>query len=265
VNVEEYISSGILESYIMDELSAAERAEVEKAMSQHQEVRAELDRIEQTMESLAFATAVNPNASLKAKILEEIEFKEETPVVSIDSRREGSSFLKFAAAASVIIALGSAVMAFNYWNKWKNAEDRLSSLIAQNQQFAENYNTVNQKLDNLQESVTVMNSADYERIIMNGTDNAPQSLATVYWNESSREVFLSIQNLKELSEDQQYQLWAIIDGKPVDAGVFDLSKDSFLVQMKEIGSGAAAFAVTIEPKGGSENPTLETMQVLGNV
>ena len=35
--------------------------------------------------------------------------------------------------------------------------------------------------------------------------------------------------------------------------------------MKNITSGAAAFAVTIEPRGGSENPSLETMQVVGNV
>ena len=100
---------------------------------------------------------------------------------------------------------------------------------------------------------------------MNGTDNSPDSKATVYWNKSTEDVYLSIKNLKELSKDQQYQLWAIIDGKPVDAGVFDPTNSSMLVQMKNINPNAAAFAVTIEPKGGSENPTLETMQVIGNV
>jgi hypothetical protein len=35
--------------------------------------------------------------------------------------------------------------------------------------------------------------------------------------------------------------------------------------MKKIVSGAATFAVTIEPRGGKASPSLETMQVVGNV
>ena len=35
--------------------------------------------------------------------------------------------------------------------------------------------------------------------------------------------------------------------------------------MKDIGQEVAAFAVTIEQRGGSTSPTLDTMQVAGNV
>ena len=38
-----------------------------------------------------------------------------------------------------------------------------------------------------------------------------------------------------------------------------------LLKMKEIPSGAQTFAVTIETRGGKASPTLETMQVVGNV
>ena len=64
-------------------------------------------------------------------------------------------------------------------------------------------------------------------------------------------------------QGMQYQLWAIVDGKPVDAGVFDVAT-SGLLKMKTL-DGAVAFAVTIEPRGGRPSPTLETMQVIGNV
>jgi anti-sigma-K factor RskA len=89
-------------------------------------------------------------------------------------------------------------------------------------------------------------------------------MAYVYWNESTEEVYLSIQNMRTLAQENQYQLWAIIDGKPVDAGVFDTNLAG-LLKMKAIGNGAAAFAVTVEPRGGKASPTLETMQVVGNV
>lgn len=39
------------------------------------------------------------------------------------------------------------------------------------------------------------------------------------------------------------------DGKPVDAGVFDMNTTTGLLRMKEM-KGATAFAVTIEPRGG---------------
>jgi len=268
VNVEEYISSGILESYVMDELSSAERAEVERMAADHLEIRTELEKIELSIEALAFATSIKPAPGIKEKLMSGISqqsaTKKETPVIEMQPERS-LGMLRFAAAASVIVALGAAIVAFNYWNKWQSAEDRLATLIAQNEQFAENYNQVNQQLDNIQNAVAIMNDASYKRIVMNGTDNAPKAQATVYWNETTADVYLSIQSLKELSQDQQYQLWAIIDGKPVDAGVFDPASLNFLVQMKNVESNPAAFAVTIEPRGGSESPSLETMQVLGNV
>lgn len=264
MNVEEYISSGILESYVMDQLSDQARMKVEKAIEESSEIREEVARIEHSFEALAFATAVEPKASLKSSILDQLTEKKEAPVVKMQQKAE-SPFLKYAVAASIIVALSAAVIAFNYWNKWQDAENKLATIIAQNQDFAANYNSVNQQLDDLKESVAIMNSSQYKRVIMYGTDNAPNALATIYWNESAQKVFLSIQNLMELSQDQQYQLWAIIDGNPVDAGIFDPSIESNLMKMKNIGSGAAAFAITIEPRGGSENPSLETMQVVGNV
>jgi len=46
-------------------------------------------------------------------------------------------------------------------------------------------------------------------------------------------------------------------------GVFDFDVEG-LIKMKNI-QNAAMFAVTIEPKGGSVNPTLDLMQVAGEV
>lgn len=70
--------------------------------------------------------------------------------------------------------------------------------------------------------------------------------------------------MKALAHENQYQPCAIIDGKPVDAGVFD-GNIAGLLKMKNVGKGASTFAVTVEPRGGKSSPSLETMQVLGNV
>jgi anti-sigma-K factor RskA len=61
----------------------------------------------------------------------------------------------------------------------------------------------------------------------------------------------------------QYQLWALVGGKPVDLGVFDV--DTTSKEMKEMKSTALAdaFAVTLEPRGGSTSPTMSEMMVVG--
>jgi anti-sigma-K factor RskA len=98
---------------------------------------------------------------------------------------------------------------------------------------------------------------------MGSTENNEGYESAVYWDSESSEVILATNNLPTLSENEQYQLWAIVDGKPVDAGVFDAT--DALATMKGISGEAVAFAVTIEPKGGSINPTMEKMVMIGNV
>jgi anti-sigma-K factor RskA len=264
VNIKEYISSGILEAYVLGELSDRERAEVERNLSLYPELRQELELIEEAQESLLMKTAVTPRAAVKEKLFASLDKTEpETKVVPLDGDKR-LGFWKFAAAASVSIALITSYLAYNYYGKWVNSSTQLSELIAQNQRIAQDYNQVNQRLDSLRRDVDVLTNPQFQRIIMKGTPNAPEALASVYWNESTREVYLRIENMKELTHDKQYQLWALIDGKPVDAGVFD-GNVAGLVKMKPIGNGAATFAVTVEPRGGKESPSLETMQVAGHV
>lgn len=260
MNIEDYISSGVLESYVLGELSESEMQEVDQMASKHPEIKAEIDLIELSFEKLAFRTAVKPKAAVKEKLMAALE-EEETPVIQMKSDT-GSGWMRYAASVSVLVALSASILAYTYYNNWKNAEAELTSLIAQNQQIASDYNVVNQRLDKIEQDFNIVNSSAFSKVTMKGTDNAPDALADIYWNASTQEVYLSIQNLRELSQEQQFQLWAIIDGQPVDAGTFDLTDG--LLKMKNI-AGAAAFAVTIEPKGGSSNPSLETMQVEGNV
>lgn len=264
MNVEEYISSGILESYVLGELSEKERLDVEQNLKRYPELRKELALIEETQEKLLMKAAIAPRPSVKESLFAKIDSGRTTSKVVQMQRDPAANFWKFAAAASIAIALMASYLAYDYRDKWKKTESNLAELTAQNQQIANDYNTVNQRLDAIENDLRVTNNPDFNRILMRGTANAPGALASVFWNEKTKEVYLSIQDLKQLSQENQYQLWAIIDGKPVDAGVFD-SNFTGLLKMKEIGSGAATFAVTIEPRGGKATPTLETMQVAGNV
>lgn len=265
MNVEQYISSGILEAYLLGELSEQECAAVERNLAQYPQLREELKHAEALQEKFLMQTAMAPPASVKTLLFEKIDQqKQNAKIISKSSQTRSISVWKYAVAASVTIALISSYLAFDYHNKWKHSENSLTEIIAQNQRVAKDYNTVNQRLDKIENDLRVIDNPAFTRVIMNGTDNAPSAIAYVYWNEKNKEVYLSVQRMNELSTENQYQLWAIIDGKPVDAGVFD-SGVAGLLKMKDITKGAATFTVTIEPRGGKTSPSLETMQVVGNV
>jgi anti-sigma-K factor RskA len=262
VNIEEYISSGILEAYALGELSASERKEVETNLQQYPALRDELSLIEQSVENLLRQTALKPRAVVKTKLFEKINEKPEAKVVSMVSHPLNG--WRYATAASVAIALLSSYLAHSYWGKWRNSEFNLTELVAQNQRIAQDYNNVNLRLDQIETDLKVTSNPNFTRVVMKGTPNAPESIAAVYWNAQTKEVYLSIQNMKALSKENQYQLWAIIDGKPVDCGVFD-STIAGLLKMKGTFASPTTFAVTVEPRGGKSSPSLETMQVAGNL
>ncbi len=262
MNIEEYISSGILETYALGELPAKEREEVENNLQQHPALRIELEKIEMSMEAFLMKAALKPQGEVKQNLFKKINKKPEGKIVPMV--QESFSRWRYATAASVAIALLSSYLAYNYWDKWKNSESNLTDLIAQNQRIAQDYNNVNLRLDRIEADLKVTSNPDFTRVVMKGTPNATESLASVYWNAQTKEVYLSIQNMKELSKENQYQLWAIIDGKPVDCGVFDFDVAN-LLKMKAIFASPTTFAVTIEPRGGKLSPSLETMQVAGNL
>jgi len=83
---------------------------------------------------------------------------------------------------------------------------------------------------------------------------------------AAHRVYLDVQQLPSLPAGKQYQLWALDKGKPVDAGVLaaNTAAGDSIQQMKNIAS-AQAFAMTVEPTGGSAGPTLATMTVIGNM
>ncbi|MGI4751125.1 MAG: anti-sigma factor domain-containing protein [Janthinobacterium lividum] len=92
------------------------------------------------------------------------------------------------------------------------------------------------------------------------SDKAGSALL-IAWNPEKHKLYINKKGsgLAVNDKDHQYQLWAIRKLKPISLGVFDISeKDSIIQSMMSIDK-AAAFAVTLEPRGGSEKPTLTQM------
>ncbi|MDF2455356.1 MAG: hypothetical protein K0R51_1349 [Cytophagaceae bacterium] len=261
MNVKEYISSGILETYLLGGLSTAEAGEVEAYVQQYPEIRAELDKLEGDLEKIALSYAKAPSASVKSKIASQLDFAEEKEVKVIPI----PSFYRQAIAASVALAIISTASAGYFWNKWQHAEGRVIALESEKGVLADNINLTKQELEKTTHYLSLIQDTSSVLVTLKGSPLSPKAAAKVLWNKSSQQVYLGgLASLPTPAADQQYQLWAIVDGQPVDAGVFDLENPQVLQQLKTIGK-AQAFAVTLEKKGGSPTPTLAALYLIGNV
>jgi hypothetical protein len=103
----------------------------------------------------------------------------------------------------------------------------------------------------------VLESDDVQMMLLGGKDPQPGARGRVFWSPRARRGILVAGNLAALPADRQYELWVFLQGKPVNAGVFDVDASGrALFESTDFPEpDAQNFAVTVEPRGGVPAPT----------
>lgn len=272
MDIQQYIDSGILELYAAGALSISEAAEVEANVSKYPELRSELDAINASLESYTMLYRKNPRPGLRAEILEKIEEDDTATPSNIYSLREKSAMagsyqkrysrMKYLLAAVIVVLVFNVLMNFLLLNKWQTTDSRMVALDIENGKLRNEYILLKSRIDKKTEDMQMVMNRTNKIVDLKGMEKSPQAFATVYWNPLSRHVMLNVESLPLPPSGKQYQLWAIKDGKPIDAGVFDIDPDPMHKMKTEI-ANADAFAVTLENIGGSPSPTMDQMYLMG--
>jgi anti-sigma-K factor RskA len=253
VDLKQYIESGIIESYVMGLASDTERAEFERLCKEYPELLTARRKFEEKLEGYASENAELPPPEVKAKVLEAIRIGGQN---EDDRNRSGGGLLQVVAIAATLLLIAMSYLYFQ--TKQKNQD-----LSETNDRLKTSLDTTRNILQRIEgEQKDLMRNPNVTVVNMVGTQTAPKSSANVYWDSASSNVYLVVRNMPKLPNDQQYQLWALIDGKPKDLGVFDATDDKVILKMKNT-QKAQAFAITIERRGGSPSPSLQKMQSLG--
>lgn len=271
MNTKEYISSGIIESYILGLASPEEAGIFECVIKNNAEVNAAFIEAQQLFEDLATAQAIEPPKELKDKIWEKIK-KEEVVTFSLPEKdlnveaevqdekpvKEITTFKRWkniAVAASVLflVSIASNLFWFASQNRSSTEIDRLQTEV----------NVQNLALEKADQKWKMIANPNMQAVALNGVEKHPDVKAVVFWDKKSNQVYLHAGNLPTAPEGMQYQLWAIADGKPISAGLYSPEKDS--ETPLAVITNAQNFAITLEKAGGSEQPTMENMYVIGGV
>ncbi len=276
MEIKDIISSGLLEKFVMEETSEQETLQVLQWKKQYPEVVAEIEAIEIALEQYAIANAIKPSDTLKENIFATINKENNsTKLISVPLLKDHTNIeartipiykeylaptnlkWKYAVAAAATLLIGSVIGNAILFNKYNTANNNIATiekeLIIKNEKEA--------ILKNNMDAILASNS---QPIVLKGTPKAPTSTAKIFWIKNTENVYVEANGLPAAPTGMQYQLWAIVDGKPVDGGMIIQNKtgEKYSIQkMKSFGK-AEAFAITLEKEGGSPTPSMDKMYVM---
>jgi anti-sigma-K factor RskA len=256
--------------YLLGELDPSQMETVRTRIEADTELKNFALKVEETVGSIAYA--VQPIAA-PPDIHERILRVERRPVLPAPeaprSRRAALSFIPWALAASLAIAC--IILGLDR----ERVRNRLSKELAALQEtllaLKQNAAEEEQRLEELrrrdadsQKQLTELKEKDRLAQIKIATLSAQvaafrQTNAIVVWDPDQRRGVLQLDKLPPPAPGKDYQLW-VIDSKkpqPVSAGVLSVPNNGLIrtsFQPTAPVESAAAFAISVEKRGGSMKP-----------
>jgi len=133
LNIQQYISSGIIESYLLGLVSEEESAELESMCRIYPELDVEIKYCQQRMERMMYDEPARPPAELKGRILQLIEKTPEIePVtnytfINLPHKEEGyitvSKMWKYVVLVQWILLKVMVVVAIFYYFKYRELQE----------------------------------------------------------------------------------------------------------------------------------------------
>jgi Anti-sigma-K factor rskA len=253
MDINQYISSGIIEMHVMGLCPPEESAELELMRTQHPQLHEAILQFEIEFEKNAFQSSSVTGSELDSKILQSLNALQ-TPLVSMqvsNAKVKTFNWLKPAAAAAVVLFAVSSI--FNYTLYKKTKEQQLA--------LAET-----KKVNSLPEKdYAVLKTPGITPVAMYGVFPHNVCRCTLFWDKKTGKAYMMIHHLVSSGAEKQYQLWAMVNDKPVNVGVVDDTIRDRFVELKNVPEGATAFTVTLENAAGSTTPTVEETYLSGKI
>lgn len=246
--VQKFLESGLLDKYLIGATTASETVEVESYISKYPEVKEEYDLLQDQLELVAKAQAVRPPSYTLDLVLDAINDK---PIVHLHSRRR-SSWYSIAASVAALIFAGTSFILYNNNQTLLNENNTIADEIFD---LRDDIQDNNNKLDDVMRQFMKLNNPETEKYVLRGNERAEDLKTVAYINPIEKSSLIDVVSLPEISDEQSYQLWAQMQDKMVNLGILDIA-DRKLKSVPYI-EDALSLNITIEPKGGNKNASLE--------
>ena len=248
----------LLPFYVLDALTDEEKELVESYLAEHPEARPQVQDLESG--ALAVPYAVSPlepprhvKEALMARVVADAQARERSSARgSSQPSRRGLRFEDIFR----VLSLGAATVAV-IWAFVLNAQvaGLKQEIAALNDQVAAQSQSLDQIITNLPQT----NQSDVITVSLKGTEAQPHAQGQLIANPNEQSAVLVISGLPPLEQGKTYQVW-LIGNAPVSAGLLTVDEhgQSVLIITSEEAIGSFnSLGISIEPEGGSEQPTGE--------
>lgn len=252
-----------MELYVLGLASPEEQEIVMDFALAYPDIQETLNLSVEALEEYAKAHSTVPPKNLRQKIQEDLHEAEDEKKQVMNSEKQESTkagiLLPLFGIGMVVFGILAGLMYQKNQqgaNQYKDLQKEYAILKEECEEVRKTTNTMSLEYDFLKDKNTAA-------VNLTGTERFPDAKAVVFWNADKKSSYLKVVNLPTPPENNQYQLWADIDGKMVDLGVFDLSENSLIkINYKE---KAASLNVTLEKLGGVSHPTIDQLYVSGSL
>ncbi len=247
-HIDNILSSDLIERYIAGNVTSEESLKVDLLKVEHPAIRAQIRKLEQTGKHHAPDHPNNISTNKKECIIKNISGgnTSDAPPTSAQSL---TNYWWKVAAALVIGIMGTWIV---MQDKVKVANETILESEADMSKLEKDYEQLN-------EQYAYINHSDTKPYMLDGQAFGKESQVIIYWNEILERSKLRVLELPSISSNQTYQLWADVDGQMISIGVFDPS--NAIEDAIDMGylNNASSLNITVEPTGGSQHPTIQTL------
>ncbi len=242
-----FLNSNLLNTYLVGETSLEESKEVEYFISNYPEVASAYEKLQDNLEIIAKAGAVEVPNTVLAKILESLDASNETKVIQLVQTRKTPWYSIAASAAAVLFAATS----FMLYQKNQNLSYETNVVVEELYDLRSDINNNNSKLDELSRELMKLNNPDAKKYVFNGNERAKNLKTVAYINSVEKTSMIDVVTLPQLPKEQHYEIWAQLQDRMVNLGILDES-DRKLKQIPYM-EDALALSIKISTKGDEAN------------
>jgi anti-sigma-K factor RskA len=247
----------LLPFYILGTLSATEVAEVEAYLRTNVEARKWVEEMSPVAESMVLSSEpVEAAPAIKQKLMERVMADVEKAGIPagktgfwerLQQSIPSLSRIRFEpviVSVSLVVALVALAWALSTSREISELRQEVVDLQA--------------SVTNQEQIILYLSDPASRSVVIAGTEHRPEAQANMIYSPEGNEGGLLITGLAPLAANQVYQLWLIEGETPQSAGTFtvdDNGQASVLVAAQGAISGFDAVGVSVEPVGGSLQPT----------
>lgn len=221
----------LIPAYVLGSLDEDESRQVAEHLAGCYLCRSELEAYQQVADGLLLALPPEvPSTALKSQLIDRVQRLNQKPIPELREPRRVQAPRRLVPAGAWIglaLILLLAVSNLVLWNRMNNMEFMTGPL-------------------------------GMRAIPLENTDQAPKASGFVIIGADGKNGVLVVDKLASLPENQEYQVWLQHDSTETSAGLFSVDEDGYrglrIVAPQSLLTYSSV-QVTIEPKGGSANPT----------